>query len=311
VTWDGDEYQRRFDALADSGVDVHGEASFVAGYAPRTVLDAGCGTGRVASELARRGIEVVGVDLDVSMLATCRERNPTIQCIAADLAALDLERTFDIVVMAGNVPLFTAPGTHAALVAGCERHVAPGGALVAGFQLGKSYSLADYDSHCAAAGLHLAERYATWDREPYVDGGDYAVSVHRRDAGQEPPLRPVVAVGAVTQDLNRRKKAAMPEPVKSTRCRTTAPSPDLRRHVAPGPAHPRLPDRASALAVIGNQAAQRGAHRLAATRRTRRRNGHGGQGGLWMWRFARRGDAVDERPALALVRARPEPTVRR
>ena len=72
TTWDGDEYQRQFDALAASGMDVHGEADFVMRFAPATVLDAGCGSGRVAVELARRGCAVVGVDADASMLATAR-----------------------------------------------------------------------------------------------------------------------------------------------------------------------------------------------------------------------------------------------
>ena len=71
MTWDGDDYQRRFDALAARGVDVHGEAAFVMTLAPATVLDAGCGTGRVAIRArARRGVDVVGVDVDPSMLAT-------------------------------------------------------------------------------------------------------------------------------------------------------------------------------------------------------------------------------------------------
>src|ERR1700732_4830520 len=64
--WHGGDYQRRFDELASSGVDVHGEATFVVRRAPASVLDAGCGTGRVAIELARRGITVVGVDVDRS-----------------------------------------------------------------------------------------------------------------------------------------------------------------------------------------------------------------------------------------------------
>jgi SAM-dependent methyltransferase len=180
VTWDGDEYQQRFDALAASGVDVHGEVGFVAALGPRTVLDAGCGTGRVAIELARRGIDVVGVDRDPSMLRTARARAPEVEWCESDLAHLDLGRSFDVVVMAGNVPLFTAPGTHAALVAGCARHVAPGGVLVAGFQLRRGYELTDYDAHCLAAGLVLVDRFATWDRDPFAPGGDYAVSVHRR-----------------------------------------------------------------------------------------------------------------------------------
>ncbi|MCB1249273.1 MAG: class I SAM-dependent methyltransferase [Acidimicrobiales bacterium] len=180
TTWDGDDYQRRFDDLAAAGVDVHGEATFVRAFAPSSVLDAGCGTGRVAIELARHGIDVVGADLDASMLATARAAAPELTWVASDLAALELGRTFDVVVMAGNVPLFTPPGTHAALVAGCARHVASGGHLVAGFGLGRGYGLDDYDAHCAAAGLELAERYATWDREPFPGDGGYAVSVHRR-----------------------------------------------------------------------------------------------------------------------------------
>jgi SAM-dependent methyltransferase len=177
--WDGDAYQARFDALAASGEDVHGEATFVEAYGPRTVLDAGCGSGRVAIELARRGIDVVGVDVDRSMLATAARLAPGLTWVESDLAALDLGRTFDVVVMAGNVPLFTAPGTHAALVAGCARHV--GGVLVSGFQLGDRYDVDRYDADCAAAGLELGERFASWDRAPF-DGGDYAVSVHRRVA---------------------------------------------------------------------------------------------------------------------------------
>ena len=97
----------------------------------------------------------------------------------ADLTTLDLGRTFDLVVMAGNVPLFTPPGSEADLVSGVARHVRPGGLLVAGFSLDRGYSAAAYDSDAAAAGLALVERHATWDRQPFVDGGDYAVSVHQ------------------------------------------------------------------------------------------------------------------------------------
>lgn len=185
-SWDGGEYQRRFDALAASGADVHGEARFVRTFSPSSVLDAGCGTGRVASELQRHGIDVVGVDADESMLETARAGAPQLEWIRADLTDLRLGRTFDVVVMAGNVPLFTPPGTQASLVEGCARHVRAGGVLIAGFSLDRGYAIDDYDRHCTAAGLALAERWATWGRAPFVagDGAAYAVSVHvRHDAG--------------------------------------------------------------------------------------------------------------------------------
>ncbi len=181
MTWDGEDYQARFDHLAASGAHVHGEADFVTALGPSSVLDAGCGTGRVALELARRGIEVVGVDLDRSMLATARKLGPGIEFIESDLAELDLGRTFDVVLMAGNVLLFTVPSTERLVVAGCARHVAAGGALVTGFQLDRAYGLDGYDGDAAAAGLELTERYSTWDRDRFGAGAGagYAVSVHR------------------------------------------------------------------------------------------------------------------------------------
>lgn len=164
--------------MAAAGEEVHGEADFVSSLGPRSVLDAGCGTGRVAIELARRDLEVVGVDLDPEMLDAAQRNGPDIEWVEHDLARLDLGRTFDAVVMAGNVMIFVQPGTEADVVAALAAHVRPGGSLVAGFQLRPGgYDLTTYDADCAAAGLELAHRHATWDRQPY-EGGTYAVSHH-------------------------------------------------------------------------------------------------------------------------------------
>lgn len=175
----GDDYQARFDALAATGTDIHGEATLVRSYAPRRVLDAGCGTGRVALELHRHGIEVVGVDADPSMLAVARRAAPELDWRLGDLATADLGSGYDAAVMAGNVLLFTTPGTEAAVVAGVAAAVRPGGVVVTGFSLRPGgYALADLDAAADAAGLHLEDRWSTWDRAPFT-GGDYAVSVFR------------------------------------------------------------------------------------------------------------------------------------
>jgi SAM-dependent methyltransferase len=179
-TTDLDAYDRRWERLAADGVDPHGEAALVQAYAPRTVLDAGCGTGRVAVELARRGIGVVGVDADPDMVDAARAKAPDLRWVVADLAGLALPDRFDVVVLAGNVVPYVAADRRARAVAACARHLADGGVLVAGFALRPDWpDLAAYDAWCAAAGLRPAGRWATWDRAPYVGGG-YAVSAHVR-----------------------------------------------------------------------------------------------------------------------------------
>ncbi len=154
---------------------------------PGRVLDAGCGTGRTTIEIARRGHEVTGVDLDPSMLAEARRAAPGLDWVEADLASLALPRSaYDIGLLAGNVLVFVAPGTEGAVVRRVAAHVRPGGLVVAGFRLeARGYGLAAYDEDCAAAGLALRDRWATWDRAPFPEGGDYAVSLHvRLDAGR-------------------------------------------------------------------------------------------------------------------------------
>ena len=176
-----DTYDQRWKEMAAKGESIHGEADFVLSLdpPPASVLDAGCGTGRVAIELARRGIDVIGVDVDPSMLDKARAKAPDLDWVTGDLVDLDLGRRFDAVVLAGNVMIFVQPGTEGSVVAAMASHLERGGALVAGFQLERGrLDLLTYDAHATAAGLSLAERWATWDRRPY-EGGNYAVSVHR------------------------------------------------------------------------------------------------------------------------------------
>jgi 2-polyprenyl-3-methyl-5-hydroxy-6-metoxy-1,4-benzoquinol methylase len=184
-SFDGREYQARIDALRDGGLDIHGEAALIRGFSPTTVLDAGCGTGRVAIELARHGVETIGVDIDASMISEARRQAPELVWILSDLATLALGRSFDVVVLAGNVPLFCSPEARASLVRSCAEHVRRGGTMIAGFGLGQSYELRDYDAACEDAGLTLAERFATWDGEPFAENSPYAVSIHGRPEVEE------------------------------------------------------------------------------------------------------------------------------
>jgi len=185
----GDDYDARWDRLAAAGVNIHGEAdlgaALLADSGGRRVLDAGCGTGRVAIELARRGFTVLGVDADPAMLAAARRKAPRLRWLHADLVELDRHVTdrFDLVVLAGNVMIFLDPGTEATVLRQLAARLRPGGLLVAGFTVrADRLPLDRYDELVAAAGLRPLHRWATWDREPYA-GGDYAVSVARSACG--------------------------------------------------------------------------------------------------------------------------------
>lgn len=189
----GEEYAERFAALAKSGADLHGEARFCAALLPpgARVLDAGCGTGRVATRLDELGFSCVGVDVDESMLAVARRTAPRLSWHEADLTTLsarDLDgaTSFDLVVMAGNVVPLLAEGTLGRTVGSLAGLLGPGGLLVAGFGLDPAHlpprcpvtSLEEYDEACRGAGLALRERYSTWDGERFDVAAGYAVSVH-------------------------------------------------------------------------------------------------------------------------------------
>jgi SAM-dependent methyltransferase len=183
----GDDYDARWATMAAQGQNPHGEADLIETLLRDNggshVLDAGCGTGRVAIELAGRGIRVVGVDADAGMLRTARAKAPDLTWIEADLAAIDGKldgAAFDLIALAGNVMIYLEPGTEGRVLDGLAGHLADGGLLVAGFSLRPDrLTLPAYHALAEAAGLHLVAHWSTWDRQPF-DDGDYAVSVHRR-----------------------------------------------------------------------------------------------------------------------------------
>ena len=178
---DLDEYEARFDRIAAKGGNPHGEVDLVMGLSPRTALDAGCGFGRIAIELDRRGVDVVGVDLDEDLLDRARRRAPDLDWRLGDLATFDAGRSFDLVIVAGNVIGFVAPEDRARAVSTCAAHVAPGGHLVLGNQLRADWPSADdLERWAVAAGLEPVSRFAGWDGSPFDVTGGYAVLVLRR-----------------------------------------------------------------------------------------------------------------------------------
>ncbi len=110
------------------------------------VLDVGCGTGRHAHELARRGIDVHGIDISQRFIDLARaastasnERNAGIRAVGSSLATFErgdarsmtFVAEFDAVICLcqGAFGMMTADGEDDAVVAGMARALRPGGRL--------------------------------------------------------------------------------------------------------------------------------------------------------------------------------------
>lgn len=175
----------RFRAMAADGKDLVGEARFVdAMVRPNShILDAGCGSGRIAGELASRGHRVVGIDVDPVMIEAAEKDFVGPTWIVGDLAEMDLAAVgepFDAIVSCGNVMAFLAPSTRRMVLEAMASHLAPDGRIATGFGAGRGYEFDDYRSDIAAAGLVVDLELSTWDLRPFTPDSEFLVAVIRR-----------------------------------------------------------------------------------------------------------------------------------
>jgi SAM-dependent methyltransferase len=102
----------------------------------RSILDLGCGTGRHSVELARRGYELVGVDLSEGMLERARQRAigkaaGSTTFLRGDIQTIQLERRFDAVLsMFAVVGYQISDRAVRSTLANVRRHLEPGGVFV-------------------------------------------------------------------------------------------------------------------------------------------------------------------------------------
>ena len=96
---------RLYDVLDNDRSDLDVYAALVDELCARSVLDVGCGTGTFACLLARRGLEVVGLDPAVASLDVAR-RKPGADAVCwleGDATTLPAGLRVDLATMTGNV----------------------------------------------------------------------------------------------------------------------------------------------------------------------------------------------------------------
>lgn len=162
--WDAETYDEVSDPQFEWGTEVLGRLEL---NGDETVLDAGCGSGRVSAELAKRlrGGRLVAVDGSEAMIAKARERlGEDVTYLVADLSELELEEPVDLIF---STATFHWIVDHDRLFRRLHAALRPGGRLVA--QCGGQGNVAEYAQAIAAAaaqprfGPHFEGMAAIWN----------------------------------------------------------------------------------------------------------------------------------------------------
>jgi SAM-dependent methyltransferase len=131
----GSGYRRNVTTPDGCAVDLYallparGEPEVVRAVVPpgATILELGCGAGRITHPLLALGYQVVAVDRAADMLGHVRGA----RTVQASIEELDLGQRFDAVLLASNLVNTADRATRAALLASCARHVTDGGRVLA------------------------------------------------------------------------------------------------------------------------------------------------------------------------------------
>jgi SAM-dependent methyltransferase len=90
-----------------------------------TVLDLGCGVGRIGAGLVEAGHEVTGVDNSPAMLMHARQRG--LATVEAELSGLDLGRRYDVVLLLSHFVNEADDARRSSFWSAAGRHVLAGG----------------------------------------------------------------------------------------------------------------------------------------------------------------------------------------
>lgn len=135
-----EDYAERLPGLdAESALDIAMIDDFAARCAagsPGTVLDAGCGTGRVSAYLSARGLDVSGVDLSPGMLAAARRDHPHLRFDVGALEDLPVSDGSLAGLLAWYSLIHTAPDRLPICASEFARVLRPGAWLLTAFQSG-------------------------------------------------------------------------------------------------------------------------------------------------------------------------------
>ena len=115
-------------------INFYQEMAANAKHADGSVLELACGTGRVAIQLARGGVSVVGLDLSPHMLEIAQRKSKeldNLRWVKGNMQSFQLNEMFGLIIVTGDAfQHMITPEEQVACLECIKRHLRPGAQLV-------------------------------------------------------------------------------------------------------------------------------------------------------------------------------------
>jgi len=146
---------------------VHNVFRTVPGKRPNKILDAACGTGRIAVGLSQLGYNVTGVDVSPAMLTQAKanreQANVTLPLHQGDLRSLNLYNQFDAVIcLCDSLNYITSRHDLVRVLQNIKRHLVRGGLFL--FDVNTAWKLQNFYGDYTYADHHTDFSYI-WQNE--------------------------------------------------------------------------------------------------------------------------------------------------
>ena len=179
-----------------------GEAEFYLGQVLKrgvSVLEIGCGTGRITIPMALSGLEVTGLDNSREMLAVCREKirqvgamPGQIKLIKADMRNFSLGKEFPLVLMTYRTFMHCLTSEEQLACLACIfKHLEPGGEMFLNVWVAKTEALLVFPTSYQEDSIRLLESVPVPGEETVIDHlytawrDEFSQIIHERHWMQE------------------------------------------------------------------------------------------------------------------------------
>jgi SAM-dependent methyltransferase len=199
-------YERDMGRLSDTVDDIpfYTELARQAATQGESVLELGCGTGRVTIPMAKTGASVTGLDSSPAMLeiatAKAARENVAVRFVEGDMAAFELGQSFGLVTIPFRSFLhLVSDEEQRGCLESIHRHLVPSGLLALNFyvpsrgqangaRISKVYramrlrdvSRVEMESLMGAAGFKVEALFGWFDRRPFTGESTEMVWLARR-----------------------------------------------------------------------------------------------------------------------------------